>query len=182
MRHVIFCVVSDKKNKDCHAGCKDFKGVISAEGSRIVGTYDKGGKTVGTFIMEKRPLLTMHHVNTELEGEWSGCYDDDEGKELTIKFDGGKGNQKLDGVIGKGKIDESPIWIILRIIDFFKHKIIVCAVSRVGQTKCEGNCTDFQMTMVSAGMIQGEYKGPEGKGTFRLYKTTPTGKDSLRYK
>ncbi|VDH89946.1 Hypothetical predicted protein, partial [Mytilus galloprovincialis] len=173
MRHIIFCVITDKRNKDCHDGCKDFRGVISAEGSKIVGTYDKGGKTVGTFTMEKRPLLTMHHVNTELEGEWTGCYDDDEEENrLKITFDGGKGNHKLDGVIGKGKIDGNPIWIILRIIDFFKHKIIVCAVSRVGQTKCEGNCTDFQMTMVSSGMIQGEYKDQDGQGTFRLYKTT----------
>lgn len=60
LRHLTFCVTTDKKNQECHAGCKDFRGVISIEGSKIVGTYEKNGKTAGTFTMEKRPVLTLH--------------------------------------------------------------------------------------------------------------------------
>lgn len=62
-RHIIICVIHDvkpgKDQKDGKGGCTDFRGVISAERSRIVGMSEKHGATVGIFIMEKRPKLTM---------------------------------------------------------------------------------------------------------------------------
>lgn len=62
-RHIIICVLPDvkpgKDQKDGKDGCTDFRGVISAERSRIVGMSEKHGATVGIFIMEKRPKLTM---------------------------------------------------------------------------------------------------------------------------
>lgn len=90
---------------------------------------------------------------------------------MTLNFEEADESQKQIGVIGTGNLFGSRIWIILRLIDFFKHRIHVCGVTKVGQNMCEGNCTDFQMTMVPDGMIQGEYKSPDANGTFRLNKT-----------
>ncbi|CAG2221778.1 unnamed protein product [Mytilus edulis] len=112
----------DKDNNFCLYLDQD-EMVSELEGS------DVNGHTVYTRINDSR--------------QWTGCYDDDDKKQLTLNFEEADESQQSNGVIGTGKLFGSRIWIILRLIDFFKHRIHVCGVTKSWSKQVRGQLYRF---------------------------------------